>query len=86
MAVREEFNVKRHYQTKHAKVFDKVTGSELVEKLKQLEAGLTSKLSFFTGALESNENATKASYEVATLIAKHRKPSTEVELIKVCMA
>ena len=67
LAVRNEFNVKRYYQTKRAKV----TGSELVKKLKQLEAGL--RQSFFTGALESNENATNASYEVATLIARHCK-------------
>ncbi|XP_063781329.1 general transcription factor II-I repeat domain-containing protein 2A-like [Pseudophryne corroboree] len=36
-------------------------------------------------ARESNENATKASYEVATLIAKHCKPFTEGEFIKDCV-
>ena len=39
----------------------------------------------FHKSRESNENATKASYEVATLIAKHCKPFTEGEFIKDCV-
>ncbi|XP_053505708.1 general transcription factor II-I repeat domain-containing protein 2A isoform X1 [Ictalurus furcatus] len=61
---------------KHAN-YNKLTGNEHCEKLKQLEDVLTAQLRFFTRARESNENATKASYEVATLIAKHCKPFTE---------
>lgn len=40
---------------------------------------------FFTRANESSENTTKASYEVAMLIAKHGKPFTEGEFIKDCV-
>ena len=84
VAVFKEFNIKRHYQTKHAS-YDNLTGNVRREKLKQLEAGLTAQQRFFTRASESNENATKASYEVATLIAKHCKPFTEGEFIKDCV-
>lgn len=63
VAVFKEFNIKRHYQTKHAS-YDKLNGNERSEKVKQLEAVLTAQQSFFTRARESNENATKASYEV----------------------
>ncbi|XP_061641106.1 general transcription factor II-I repeat domain-containing protein 2-like [Phyllopteryx taeniolatus] len=84
VAVFKEFNMKRHYQTEHAN-YDKLTGNERSEKLKQLEAGLTARQHFFTRASESNENTTKASYEVATLIAKHCKPFTEGEFIKDCV-
>nr|XP_057931891.1 general transcription factor II-I repeat domain-containing protein 2 [Doryrhamphus excisus] len=84
VAVFKEFNIKRHYQTKHAS-YDKLTGNERGEKVKQLEAVLTAQQSFFTRVRESNENATKASYEVATLIAKHCKPFTEGEFIKDCV-
>lgn len=69
---------------KHAN-YNKLTGNERGEKLKQLDDVLTAQQSFFTRAHESNENATKASYEVATLIAKHCKPFTEGEFIKDCM-
>lgn len=50
-----------------------------------MEAVLTSQQRFFTRARESNENITTASYEVATLIAKHCKPFTEGEFIKDCV-
>ena len=39
----------------------------------------------FTSARESNENATKARYEMATLIAKLCKPFTGGEFIKDCV-
>ena len=72
MAVFKEFNIKRHYQTKNAN-YNKLTQNEHCEKLKQLEAVLTAQQRFFTRGCESNEKATKASYEVATLIAKYYK-------------
>ncbi|KAF7253900.1 Adenine DNA glycosylase [Varanus komodoensis] len=81
---RKEFNIKRHYQTKHVN-YNKLTGNKHGENLKELEAALTAQQRFFTRACESNENATKASYEVATLIAKHCKPFTEGEFIKDCV-
>ena len=85
VAVFKEFNIKRHYLTKHAN-YDKLTGNERGEKLKQLEVVLTAQQCFFfTIARESNENVTKASYEVATLITKHCKPFTEGEFIKDCV-
>ncbi|KAF7237537.1 Chromodomain-helicase-DNA-binding protein 1-like [Varanus komodoensis] len=84
VAVFMEFNIKRHYQTKHA-IYNKLTGNKRGKKLKELEAALTAQQRFFITACESNENATKASYEVATLIAKHCKPFTEGEFIKDCM-
>ena len=85
LAVFKEFNVKRHYQTRHADMYDKLTGKERSEKVKQLGASLTSQQQYFARARELNESTTKASYEVATLIAKHSKPFTEGEFIKSCM-
>lgn len=84
VAVFKEFNIKRHYQTKHAS-YDKLTGNERGEKVKQLEAVLTAQQRFFTRARDSNENATKASCEVATLRAKHCKPFSDGEFIKDCV-
>ncbi len=40
VAVCKEFNVKRHYQTKHANANDKLSGSNRTKKVKQLEAVL----------------------------------------------
>ena len=87
IAVFKECNVKRHYQTHHENTHgpDKYTGAERREELKRLEASLTSRQQLFTRARDSNENSTKASYEVATLIAKQCKPFTEGEFIKDCL-
>lgn len=85
VALFKEFNVKRHYQTKHANTYDKLTGSDRAEKFKQLQAALASQQRFFRRACESKENITEASYEVAMLIAKHGKPFTEGTFIKDCV-
>ncbi len=85
VAVAKESNVKTHYQTNHANAYDKLSGSDHSEKVKQLEAVLASQQRLFTQARESNENSTKASYEVAMLIAKRGKPFTEGEFIKDCV-
>ena len=66
-------------------MYDKLTGKERSEKVKQLGASLTSQQQYFASAREPNESTTKASYEVAMLIAKHSKPFTEGEFIKSCM-
>ncbi|CAM1292725.1 Uncharacterised protein r2_g183 [Pycnogonum litorale] len=85
VALFKDFNVKRHYETKHATTYDKLTGSDRAEKVKQLQAALASQQRIFTRASESKENITKASYEVAMLIAKHGKPFTEGAFIKDCV-
>lgn len=54
-------------------VYDKQTGSDRSEKVKQLEAVFMSQQLFYTRIRESNENAIKASYDVSRLIAKDCK-------------
>ena len=81
----KNFKVKRHYQTKHANTYDKLTGSDRSEKVMQLQADLASQQRFFTRACESKENITKASYEVTMLIAKHGNSFTEGTFMKNCV-
>lgn len=81
----KEFNVKRHYETKHANSYQRFSGNERVDKVKHLEAVLASQQRLFTRAKESSENSTRASYEVAMLIAKHGKAFAEGEFIKDCV-
>lgn len=84
MAVFIEYNLKSHHQTKHAN-YDTLTGNERGEKVNQLEAVFTARKRFFTRSRYSNENATKARYEVVTLTAKHCRPFIEGEFIKDCV-
>ncbi len=57
-------------------------GATVLKQIKQLEAVLASQQQFFTQTRKSNENSTKASQEVASLIAKHVKPFMEGELVR----
>ncbi len=57
---------------KHANAYDKLSGSDRAEKVKQLKAVLASQQRFFSQARKSN--TTKASHKAAMLIAKHGKP------------
>ena len=84
VAVFNEFNIKRHYQTKHAN-YDKLTETERNVKLKELEVGLTSQQSLFSRIGQANENSSKASCEVAKLIAKHSKPFIDGTFVKECL-
>ena len=85
VSVYKEYNVKRHYETKHASTFNKLSGADCAEKTKQLEDSLTTQHLYFKRAQESNESITKSSLEVALLVAKRSKPFAEGEFIKTCV-
>ena len=53
-----------------------------MQKLKATGRCFNGTAAFFTRTRESNENTTKASYEVATLIARHCKPFTDGKFVK----
>ena len=81
----KEYNVKRHDETKHACTFNKLSEADSAEKAKQLEDSLATQQLYFKRAHESNESITKASLEVALLVAKHSKPFAEGEFVETCV-
>ncbi|KAI7790569.1 general transcription factor II-I repeat domain-containing protein 2 [Triplophysa rosa] len=84
VGVMKEYNVKRHYETKHQS-FKSYTGVERKQKVKPLEATLSAQQQQFFRANKAQENSTLASYEVAHLIAQHGKPFTDGEFVKECL-
>ena len=56
-----------------------------MQKMKATGRCFNGTAAFFTRTRESNENATKASYEVAMLIARHCTPFTDGEFVKDCV-
>jgi hypothetical protein len=81
----KEYNIKRHYETKHSAAFDKFSGLELFEKAKELCIKITKQQQIFLqGGSLKQEMATRASYEVSKLIAEHGKAFSEGEFIKKC--
>ncbi|KFM72946.1 General transcription factor II-I repeat domain-containing protein 2, partial [Stegodyphus mimosarum] len=85
IAVLKEYNIKRHYETKHFQNYSKYTGSLRTEKFEAMKRGLKSKQSSFTKLKTEQEAATRASFRVALEIAKRGKPFTDGEMIKECI-
>ena len=84
VAVVKEYNVQRHFETKHKK-YESCTGAEREQKVKQMTATLQAQQNCFLRANKAQESATVASYEVAQLIAQHGKPFTDGDFIKQCL-
>ena len=70
VSVYKEYNVKRHYETKYASTFNNLSEADHSEKAKELEDSLATQQLYFKRALKSSESITKASLEVALLVAK----------------
>jgi hypothetical protein len=82
IAVLKEYNIKRHYETKHFQNHSKYTGSLRTEKFEALKRGLQSQQYLFMKVNMEQEAATRASFCVALEIAK---PFTDGEMIKECV-
>ncbi|PNF32729.1 hypothetical protein B7P43_G11587 [Cryptotermes secundus] len=85
IAVLKEYNIRRHYQTKHSAQYSQLTGKERSQKLETLKRSISLQRSFFTKMKNENKAASKVSLRVAHLLAKEGKPFTDGELIKSCL-
>ena len=85
VALHKEYNIKRHYSTKHAEEYAKYLGDEREDWVAKLKTCLLRQQDFFKKASKESEAAVKASYVVSEMIAKAGKPFTDGEFIKQCM-
>ena len=74
----KEYNVSRHYETKHAKKYRHLTETEKARISKDLLAKLRERQRYFTKL----HAATKASFMISHKIAKNCKPFLEGEFAK----
>ena len=84
MSVNKEYNIKRHYESKHQNYMH-ITGEIRKEKINKLKSNLKQQSSMFARKNTENENNTIASYQVARLIAEDMKPFVDGEFVKKCM-
>ena len=84
IAVFKEYNIRRHYETKH-KTYSELTGQLRLDKIIKLKANLQSQSSIFTKQVSENEKAVQVSYELSKLLAQEMKPFSDGEFIKKCM-
>ena len=84
VAENKEFNIKHLYHTKYTN-FSKFTGQTRKNKFSQLRTTLKQQSSVFQKQTTKLENIVLASYKVAQLIAKDKRPFTDGDFLKKCM-
>lgn len=85
IAVFKDYNLSRHYQTKHAEKYKNLTDDERTRTLEALLAKLQTQQGFFTKLHTSRDAATKTSFVISHKIAKNSKPFAEGEFVKECL-
>ena len=81
----KEYNIKRHYSTKHAEEYEKYQGDERANHIANLKTCLLRQQNFFKKGSKESWAAVEASYAISEMIAKAGKPFTECEFIKKCI-
>ena len=84
--VTKEYNVKRHYETKHSEgVYGKLYGRNRELKVKQLKEQLKSKRFMFQKMRTDNEQVVRCSFLTAQRIAQNMKPYSDGNFVKQCL-
>lgn len=85
IAVLKEYNICRHYETKHTTKYSNYTGNLRLDKFIYLKRDLSSQQSIFQEIKHKNEAPTRASFRVAHILTKKGSPFADGELIKQCL-
>jgi hypothetical protein len=83
IAAMKEYNLKRHYNTKHAAKYDMIQGQLRIDKLALLMKNIQCQSSSIKKCHKDSEASVKASYIIAQKIAAKLKPFTDGEFISV---
>ena len=85
VSVMKEYNLKRHYDTKHSSKMDAVQGQFRLDKVRDLRKKLENQQFTFTRQNAESELSVKVSYIISEQIAKQSKPFTDDKFVKQCM-
>ncbi|XP_067947134.1 general transcription factor II-I repeat domain-containing protein 2-like [Watersipora subatra] len=85
VAVFKEYNISRHFTTKHANYASKLSTKEREATAQRLVANLQAQQNFFHRQTAIQESRTKASFMLSFKLAKASKPLSEGEFVKECM-
>lgn len=86
VAVFKEFNLSRHFMTKHNNaIYKTITEDERKQKAGALRKNLTGQQTIFKKQSCSQKLATHTSYVVAYIIPKSNKALSDGEFVKTCM-
>ncbi|XP_077386299.1 general transcription factor II-I repeat domain-containing protein 2-like isoform X1 [Festucalex cinctus] len=85
VAVFKEYNISRHFATKHSNYASKLSAQERAATAERMAANLLSQQKFFHRQTALQESTTKASFLLAFKLAAASKPFSEGEFLKDCM-
>lgn len=84
--VLKEYNIKRHYDTKHGNKYNEWSGQLRKDKVRDLKRTLTSQQNLFKKTSNDSELAVKASYVVSKILTKKLKSFKDGEVVKECLS
>ncbi|KAI5152560.1 hypothetical protein ENBRE01_2921 [Enteropsectra breve] len=85
ISVRKEYNIWRHYETKHAAIYSKLCDPERLSELERLKRSVPSLDTLFQKITNVNKSASLASLKITAILAKLGKPFTDGNIIKSCL-
>lgn len=85
VSIMKEYNLRRHYDTKHGNVYDNILGQNRREKAEELQRNLSKQQNLFKKLANESSSAVEASYAVSYKIAKEMKSFTMGDFVKDCM-
>ena len=85
VAVFKEYNLRRHYESRHKNKYDSLHGQMRSDKLSKLKIELLAQQNIFARQTQVNQSAVRVSFRIAQLIASSGKSFTDGEFVKKCM-
>ena len=85
VAVLQEYNLRRHYKTKHLSKYSKFTGRLRTEKFQSMKPSFQWQGNIFSQQFTENESVTRTSYKIVQKIIKRGKPFTDGSYNKECI-
>ena len=70
MSTLKEYNINKHYDTKHGQQYKKLTGQLRINKFNQTEKNLGKQQAIFKNQVILSNTAGKASFVVSQILAK----------------
>lgn len=85
VSVFKEYNLRRHYETRHRDKYASLQGQMRADKVSKLKSGLSAQQNRFVRQTQLNQSSIRASFQVAKLIATCGRPFSDSEFVKKCM-
>ena len=81
----KEYNIKRHYCTKHSASYNSIVGQLQVHKMQQLKKSLSKQQEVFYGNKKETELDAKLSFKISEAISEKAMPYSDNEFSKNCL-